>query len=127
MKLQWMLLAPVRRKLKINLILVIFIQVLSEVMMSFMLFHSGRMPFLQCWPFQSQSVGQCLKSLFNWLTLPAPIPGKEKKITFYFHTSFWCLKRFHEALKVLHKTFWGTTKKCEKENLSKFFILILIS
>ena len=34
------------------------------------------------------------------LTLPAPIPDKEKKINlnFYFHTSLWCLKRFYESL-----------------------------
>ena len=37
------------------------------------------------------------------LTVPVPIPDVEKK--FYFHTSSWCLKRFYEALKGLHKTF----------------------
>ena len=37
------------------------------------------------------------------LTLPAPIPDKEKKINlnFYFHISSWCLKRFYEGLKGL--------------------------
>ena len=37
------------------------------------------------------------------LTLPVPIPDEEKKIklTFYFHTSFWCLKRFYEGFKGL--------------------------
>ena len=46
------------------------------------------------------------------LTLPVPIPDKEKKLSwnFYFHTS-WCLKRFYEGL---HKTFWDTTTKSMK-------------
>ena len=39
-------------------------------------------------------------------------------LNFYFHTSLWSLKRFYEGLKGLHKTFWGTTKKCENKNLS---------
>ena len=30
------------------------------------------------------------------------------KLNFYFHTSLW----------YLHKTFWGTTNKCEKKNLT---------
>ena len=35
------------------------------------------------------------------------IPDEEKKIklTFYFHTSWRCLKRFYEGLKGLYKTF----------------------
>ena len=40
------------------------------------------------------------------------------KLNFYFHTSLWCLKRFYEGLKGLHKTFWGITKKCENKNLT---------
>ena len=32
------------------------------------------------------------------------------KVNFYFHTSSWCLKRFFEGLKGLHKTFWDTTR-----------------
>ena len=41
------------------------------------------------------------------LALPALVPDEQKKINsnFYFHTSLWCLKRFHEGLKGLHKTF----------------------
>ena len=27
------------------------------------------------------------------------------ELNFYFHTSLWCLKRFYEDLKGLHKTF----------------------
>ena len=36
-----------------------------------------------------------------------PNPGQREKIEliFYFHTSLWCLKRFYEGLKGLHKTF----------------------
>ena len=38
-------------------------------------------------------------------SLPDP-GGKEKiNLNFYFHTSLWCLKRFCEGLKGLHKTF----------------------
>ena len=54
------------------------------------------------------------------LTLPVPIPAKEKKLrkkNFFFQTSLQCLKRFHKDLKGLRKTFSGTTKKCENENL----------
>ena len=40
---------------------------------------------------------------------------------FYFHTSFWCLKRFYEGLQGRHKTFWGFTKKFENKNLTWFF------
>ena len=54
------------------------------------------------------------------LTLPVPIPDEEKKImlNFYFHTYMWCLKRFYEGLKDLHKTIWGTAKKFENKNLT---------
>ena len=49
------------------------------------------------------------------------VPGQRKiNVNFYFHTSLWCLKRFYEDLKGLHKTFWDATEKCENENLSKF-------
>ena len=46
---------------------------------------------------------------------------EKTKSNFYFHTSLWCLKRFYEGLKGLHKTFCGTTKKCENKNLTYFF------
>ena len=58
------------------------------------------------------------------LTLPNPSQPFQKVIKikinlkFYFRTSLWCPKRFYEVLKGLHKTFWGTTKKCENNNLS---------
>ena len=44
-------------------------------------------------------------------------PRKKINLNFSFHTFLWCLKRFYEGLKGLHKTFWGTTKKCENKNL----------
>ena len=34
------------------------------------------------------------------------------KLNIYFHTSWWCLKRF------VHKTYWDTSKKCENKNLT---------
>ena len=37
-------------------------------------------------------------------------------LNFYFHTPLWCLRRFCEGLKGYHKSFWGTTKKCENKN-----------
>ena len=79
------------------------------------------------------------------LILPVPILDEEKKfvflltlkdpfisesfeikieLNFYFHTSLWCHKRFYEGLKGLHKTFWGTTKKCENKNLTYFFLFV---
>ena len=48
------------------------------------------------------------------------------ELNFYFHTSLWYLKRFYEGLKGLHKTFWGTTKKCENKNLTYFFLFIFM-
>ena len=42
---------------------------------------------------------------------PNPGRGEKNKLNIYFQTSFWCLKRF------FHKTFCGTTKKCDKKNL----------
>ena len=49
-----------------------------------------------------------------------PDPGRREKLNlnFYFHTPLRCLKRFYEGLKGLHKTFSGSTKKCENKNLS---------
>ena len=44
------------------------------------------------------------------------------KLNLYFYTSLWCLKRFCEGFKGLHKTFWGTTKKCENKDLTQFFM-----
>ena len=45
--------------------------------------------------------------LGNAFNISCPNPGRREKIklNFYFHTSFWCLKRFYEGLKGLHKTF----------------------
>ena len=47
-------------------------------------------------------------------------PGRteKNKLNSYFHASLLYLKRFYECLKGLHKTFWGTTKKCKSKNLT---------
>ena len=51
--------------------------------------------------------------------LSRPDPGRREKINLnFFHTSLWYLKSFYEGLKGLHKTIWGTTKKCWNKNLS---------
>ena len=51
-----------------------------------------------------------------------PNPGRREKIklNFYFHLSLWCLEKFYEGLKGLHKTFRDTTKKSENQNSTKF-------
>ena len=61
--------------------------------------------------------------IWNFLTQrffnpTCPNPGRREKIklNFYFYTSLWCLKRFCEGLKGLHKTFWGTTKQWKNKN-----------
>ena len=55
----------------------------------------------------------------NLINPSHPDPGRTEKsnLNFYFRTSLWCLKRFY-GFKGLHKTIWGTTKKCENKNLS---------
>ena len=52
-----------------------------------------------------------LNGRFHSLNPSLSDPGRRKKINlkFYFHTSFWCLKR-------------DTTKKCENKNLIFIFI-----
>ena len=63
---------------------------------------------------------ECEASLIIYLPsrfkLSRPDPGRREKInlSFYFHTFLWFLKRSYESLKGLHKTSWGTTKKCVK-------------
>ena len=42
-------------------------------------------------------------------------------LNFYFLTSLWYLKRFYEGL---HKTFWGTAKKCENKKSSYFSLFV---
>ena len=39
-------------------------------------------------------------------------------VSFYFHTSLWCLERFYEGL---YKTISGTGKKCANKNLRIVF------
>ena len=69
----------------------------------------------------------CLLGPTSSQTFPAPVPhqflphqfcpdfGRREKINLniYLYMSLWCFKRFYEGL-------WGTTKKCENENLSWF-------
>ena len=63
----------------------------------------------------------------NWEVLVSinpsrPDPGIEKtKLNFYIHASLWCLIRFHEGFKGLHKTFWGITTKCENKKINFYF------
>ena len=45
-------------------------------------------------------------------------------LKFYFHFSLWCLRRFYWDLEGLHKTFWGTAKKCENKYLSSFVFFV---
>ena len=54
----------------------------------------------------SQNHSQC-DSQMVFVNPERPNPGQRKKIklNFYFHTSSWCLKRYYEGLKGLHKTF----------------------
>ena len=47
------------------------------------------------------------------LSLNVPIPDKKKKLTEIFILTLLC-----GASEGLHKTFQGTTKKCENKNLS---------
>ena len=55
-------------------------------------------------------------------SLPGPERREKINLNFYVPTSLWYLKRFYEDLKGLHKTFWGTTKKCENKNSSLFSV-----
>ena len=66
---------------------------------------------------------QILRNINYPLTLPAPDISEswieiKVNLNLYFHTSLWCLKRFYKGLWGLPKAFWGTTKKCENENVS---------
>ena len=51
-----------------------------------------------------------------------PNPGRREKneAKFLFSHFFLVLKKFYEGLKSLHKTLWGTTKKCKNKNLAWF-------
>ena len=97
---------------------------LVEIDLSFSL--RGKVGDLLCFILSYLLNGQYLYWLFNPYH---PSPGRREKIKldFYFHTSLWCLERFYEGLKGLHKTFWGTTKKCEKKKINLIFISIQLS
>ena len=68
-----------------------------------------------------------MENLTSKSTRPAPcisesyIKIKIQVKSFFFYTLLSCRKRFHEAYKGLHKTFWGTAKKCENNNSSYFW------
>ena len=49
---------------------------------------------------------------------------KKIDLNFYFHYSFWYIKKFYDGLYGVHKSFWGITKKCEnKQGYSAVFIV----
>ena len=73
----------------------------------------------QSGPIQASNMSLLLK-YSKALTLSVPIPDEGEKLSpnCYLHFSLQCLKWFYEDLKGIHKTFCGTTKKCENKNLS---------
>ena len=82
-----------------------------------LLFLRFVLPFLPTFSFHSSFTSMwTLSHLYEHFL---PRSGRIEKINpnFYFHTSLWCLKRFYAGLWGLHKTFCGTTKKCENKDL----------
>ena len=69
----------------------------------------------------------CSKLSVNIFNPSRPGQREKIKLNFYFQTALWCLKRFYEGLKGLHKTFRGTKKKSENKNLTYIFISIQLS
>ena len=63
----------------------------------------------------------------SYLNPSRPNPRQRERINlnFYIYTTLWCLQRFYEDIKRLHKTFRGTSRKCENKNL--IFIWIQLS
>ena len=60
-----------------------------------------------------------LKSVNDFpLTLSVPIPDEKRELNFNVHTSLWCLKRFYEGLKGLHKTCEAPQGSVKTENKS---------
>ena len=76
---------------------------------------------------KSDAIWQINDWLLSFLTFPVPRRREKVNLNFYFHTSLWWFKGFYEGLKGLHKTFWGTTKKCENTNFKLIIILIQLS
>ena len=54
---------------------------------------------------QASAPSETLMLLKTSINRPNPGQSEKIKLNFYFHTSLWCLKRFYEDLKGLHKTF----------------------
>ena len=90
---------------------------------SIVMVRRGRSIAIKCLESEKKWIVGCNLAYFvpiwNILTLPVPDPGRREKINlnFYFYISLWCLQRFYQGLKGLHKTIWGTEKKCENKNL----------
>ena len=42
-------------------------------------------------------------------------------LNFYFHTPLWCLKRFYEGLKGLHKIFWAPQSSVKIKIQNNFY------
>ena len=80
--------------------------------------HTRRVS-LEIFPYKSAILSQ---ELFNY---SRPILSEscikiKINLSFCFHNSLWCLKKFYEGLEGLHKTFLGTTLKCKNKSLSEF-------
>ena len=81
-------------------------------------------PLFMLW--KCENLSQLNPYLINtFLTLLVPCISESLywnkiKLNLYFRTSFCCLKRFYEGLQGLHKTFYGTTKKCKNKYLTWF-------
>ena len=59
------------------------------------------------------------------LKIDVLLSGKFRmNISTNFHASLWCLKKFFEGFKGLHKTFWGTTEKCENTQRRRLTLII---
>ena len=72
--------------------------------------------------FSKYNVNKKLEHLTTWNEIQRSLrtpwypfrPDKQKTLAAFFISHFlWCFKRFYEDLKGIHKTSWGTKKKCE--------------
>ena len=88
----------------------LMMEFLKAPFLSLYLFFYTLMTFLMMSSVILLSVLMMLNSTLSYLEMKI-------KLNFYFHTSLWCLKKFYEGLKGLHKTF-SDTKKCEIKNLT---------
>ena len=73
------------------------------------------------WPrdhFPSPKCFIYVKIWFYYLTLPIPIPHKEKKIPCFMFKKNFLWKPQKVLWRPLMPTFWGTKKKCENKHLT---------